>query len=225
MSASMIDFTFFIFLIWTTLITGFTSSFTHVISGPDHLAAVTPLAIDSNKNAGWIGVLWGTGHILGMGIIGILFSIFREMIPIEAIASVSEQMVAFVLIGVGIWALVNHNSTTARVSKSIELKRLGRFAIKSNFFVSLAIGFIHGLAGVVHFALLLPALVLDTKLESVSYFFGFIIGTIGAMALYSLLIGRVVHSSHRKIVLIKVIRIVGALFAILVGIYWLQLSF
>ena len=68
------------------------------------------------------------------------------MITIEAIASARKQLVTFVLIGVGIWALVKQNSITAQVSKNIEHRRSNHFDIK-RFFLLLAIGFIHGWAG------------------------------------------------------------------------------
>lgn len=87
------------------IIAGTLASMLHVISGPDHLAAVTPLAIDSKKKAWKIGLFWGIGHLLGMLIIGVLFLIFKDVIPVESISGYSEQMVAIVLIGIGLWAI------------------------------------------------------------------------------------------------------------------------
>ena len=78
------------------------ASILHVLAGPDHLAAVTPFAIESKRKAWKVGLYWGLGHLAGMICIGILFYFFRELIPIEKISEFSEQLVGFVLIVIGI---------------------------------------------------------------------------------------------------------------------------
>ena len=84
---------------------GLITSMLHVISGPDHLAAVTPFAIESKKKAWKIGLSWSVGHLAGMMAIGVLFTAFGELIPIESISQYSEQLVGLVLVGVGIAAI------------------------------------------------------------------------------------------------------------------------
>ena len=54
------------------LFAGIIAAVLHVISGPDHLAAVTPFAVESKKKAWKIGLFWGFGHIGGMLLIGII---------------------------------------------------------------------------------------------------------------------------------------------------------
>ena len=76
----------------------------HVITGPDHMAAVMPFAVESKKKAWKIGLSWGIGHITSMLAIGIIFMFFKELIPVEKISNHSEQLVGLVLIGIGIWA-------------------------------------------------------------------------------------------------------------------------
>lgn len=88
-----------------TFLTGFIASMAHVATGPDHLAAVTPLAIDSRKKSWVIGFSWGVGHTVGMLLIGALFIVFREFLPVEAISRHSDTVIGFLLIGIGIWAL------------------------------------------------------------------------------------------------------------------------
>tara|TARA_R110001583_G_scaffold87599_3_gene228314 strand:+ start:1903 stop:2646 length:744 start_codon:yes stop_codon:yes gene_type:complete len=85
------------------LFAGILAAMLHVISGPDHLAAVTPFAIESKKKAWKVGLFWGIGHLLGMLSIGALFLAFKELIPIEKISQHSEQFVGFVLITLGLW--------------------------------------------------------------------------------------------------------------------------
>jgi cytochrome c biogenesis protein CcdA len=88
------------------LFAGIIAAVLHVISGPDHLAAVTPFAIESKKKAWKVGLFWGIGHLTGMLFIGILFLIFKEFIPIEKISEYSEKLVGVVLIILGIWIFV-----------------------------------------------------------------------------------------------------------------------
>ncbi len=89
-----------------TFLTGFIASVAHVATGPDHLAAVTPLAIDSRKKSWIVGLLWGLGHTVGMLLIGLLFILFKELLPIEAISEYSDTVIGFLLIGIGSWALL-----------------------------------------------------------------------------------------------------------------------
>lgn len=88
-----------------TFLTGFIASVAHVATGPDHLAAVAPLAIDSRKRSWMIGLSWGIGHTLGMMLIGFLFILFKEFLPIEAISKHSDMVIGFLLIGIGSWAI------------------------------------------------------------------------------------------------------------------------
>ena len=87
-------------------LTGFIASIAHVVTGPDHLAAIGPLAIDSRKKSWMIGFSWGLGHTLGLLLIGLLFIQFKEFLPIGAISKHSDTVIGFLLIGIGSWALL-----------------------------------------------------------------------------------------------------------------------
>jgi len=80
------------------LFTGIVAAMVHVVSGPDHLAAVTPLAIESKKKSWSVGLSWGLGHTFGMLIIGILFVLFKQYIDIDVISAYGEIIVGFLLI-------------------------------------------------------------------------------------------------------------------------------
>jgi len=229
------------------LLAGTLASMLHVISGPDHLAAVTPLVIETKRKAWKIGLSWGLGHLIGMLLIGVLFLVFKDFIPIETISEYSEQMVAIVLIGVGLWAFYrifkapkthkhphihtekdayihihkhehNHNDAHHHTHKKV---------VKQNVISSFGIGFLHGLAGVAHFLLLLPVLGFENQFEGVQYVIGFAIGTILAMSTYALIVGRLAEYSKQQHneTFFKGIRFAGGLFAIVIGFYWLYLSF
>lgn len=226
----------------TTLFSAILASTLHVISGPDHLAAVTPLAISSQRKGWKIGLMWGIGHLLGMLLIGILFLLFKKVIPVDVISAYSEQLVAIVLIVVGLWAFYRifkekkkhhhphmhsdgethiHTYTSSAESHTHKKK------IKQNTLSSLGIGFLHGLAGVAHFILLLPVLAFETKLEGIQYIIGFAIGTVLAMTAYALILGNIASYSKKANdpLFFKGIRFAGGLFAVVIGIYWLYLTF
>lgn len=229
------------------LFTGILASMLHVISGPDHLAAVTPLVIETKRKAWKIGLAWGFGHLLGMLLIGVLFLIFKDFIPVDAISKYSEQMVAIILIIVGVWAFYRifkspkthqHPHIHAEEESYIHIHKHNHHhnkehehthknIVKQNVFSSFGIGFLHGLAGVAHFILLLPILGFGSKIDGVQYIIGFAIGTVLAMSTYAFVIGKIATYSKKghNDTFFKGIRFSGGLFAIVIGIYWLYLSF
>lgn len=226
----------------TILFSAILASILHVISGPDHLAAVTPLAISSQRKGWKIGLVWGFGHLIGMLLIGVLFLLFKDLIPIEAISGYSEQLVAIVLIIVGLWAFYrifnekkkhkhphthSDGSTHIHTYENTNDEHFHKKKMKQNVLSSLGIGFIHGLAGVAHFILLLPVLAFETKFEGVQYIMGFAIGTVTAMTAYAFILGNIARLSKNANdpLFFKGIRFAGGLFAIVIGVYWLYLTF
>lgn len=222
-------------MIFSPLFIGFSTSTLHVLTGPDHLAAVTPLAVYEKDNVWRIGTLWGIGHILGMLILGSVFMMFREVLPLENIEKYSEQIVAIVLIGIGVWALYTYfrlNKLIATNPSKEELKKDALEEIgledeknrKSNFAI-FGIGILHGLAGISHFFLLLPTLGYETHLKSLLYFVGFAAGSIFAMTTYTWVIALLTRNSRSNRYLLSAIRLVGSIFAISVGLYLLYTSY
>jgi len=227
------------------LITGLIASMAHVISGPDHLAAVTPLAIESKKKSWIIGFFWGIGHTLGALIIGVLFLIFRNFIKVEVISKYSEQIVGLVLIAIGVWAIfrvirenkldlyghthnhphVHSDSQTHSHSHTHGHSHLHDLH-KQNIITSLSVGIIHGLAGVSHIFGILPTLALPSKIDAVFYLGGFALGTIVVMILYSFVLGMISHkiSEKNKTRVLRRVKIAGGILAIGVGIYWILTS-
>lgn len=225
------------------LTAGLLAAMLHVITGPDHLAAVTPFAIESKKKAWKIGLFWGIGHLAGMLSIGILFTLFKNLIPVDRISQHSEQLVGLVLIGVGIWAFykifktesvhkhlhvhsenapVIHKHPHEHVHELTHQHSHPKKLNQSNF-ASFSIGFLHGLAGIAHFLLFIPVLGFDTLTSSLLYIGGFGIGILVAMTAYAFVIGKIasVSKNGHNEAFFKGIRLAGGLFAIAIGIYWL----
>jgi ABC-type nickel/cobalt efflux system permease component RcnA len=195
-------------------LTGLAASSLHVVSGPDHLAAITPLAIENRKKSWLVGFTWGLGHTIGVGIIGLLFILFRDLIPVETISAYSEQIVGVLLIVIGLW--IFYRIFTNKPHRKIETK-------KDDVWTALGIGVIHGVAGVSHLIGILPSLALPTRADSISYVLGFGIGTVLTMVAYSAIMGmlsqRAAKKNHKKLLL--GIRIAGSSIAVLVGIFWI----
>ena len=227
-----------------SIFAGLTASMIHVISGPDHLAAVTPFAIESKRKAWKVGLFWGIGHILGMLSIGVLFLLFKEYIPLEEISESSEFLVGIVLVGLGIWVLLKmyrgerkhshihvHNDGNPIIHEhghEHETDSHGKHAhehpnIRQTLIGSLTIGFMHGLAGIAHFILLLPVIGFETRTDSVLYIVGFALGTIIAMIAFALVIGKLAAYSFKEHhnTFFKGIQLASGLFAIVIGVYWM----
>ena len=200
---------------------GSIASMIHVISGPDHLAAVTPIAIETESKAWRVGLFWGLGHLLGMLLIGVLFLAFKAYIPVESISAVSEQLVAFMLIGVGVWSfyqIYNRKKNSRSHAKAIHTN--------PSTLSSIGIGVLHGFAGVAHFIFLLPVLGFETQFQSAQYLIGFAIGTVMAMTAYTFVLEKITVGTRRfnNANLITGVRLAGGLFAIVIGFYWLYLN-
>ncbi len=227
------------------LIIGITTAIVHVVSGPDHLAAVAPLVFETKKKHWKIGFLWGIGHILGMLTIGVLFYLFKDFIPINTVSYYSEQLTGVILIGLGIWIFyrIRHEKSNHKHFHLHNEKEKGNYihthkhehkekehvhnyskrGIKKNNFTATFIGIIHGFAGISHFLLMLPVLGYESKIESLQYIIGFGAGTIFAMIVFTVITGRLhkIQSDKNSKYLLLNLRFLGALAAITVGVFWI----
>ena len=225
-------------------LTGILMSSVHVVTGPDHLAAVTPLAIENRKKAWHIGFFWGLGHVLGMLGIGGLYLTFREIIHVEKISGYSEYLVGIVLIGIGTWAIIKsvkhfhshhiHPHYHAEPVPQIHIHRHGhedefehihehQKISRQNSITAILIGTLHGFAGISHFLIILPTLAFSSISDSVIYLSGFAVGTVITMVSYALILGLVAQKTANfpKSKVFRNLRIVAGSLAIAVGIWWL----
>jgi ABC-type nickel/cobalt efflux system permease component RcnA len=224
--------------------TGLLMSALHVITGPDHLAAVTPLAIENKKKAWHIGFFWGIGHVVGMMLIGGLYLIFRELIDVRVISGYSEYLVGIVLIGIGSWSILkvyihihtrhkhpHYHTTPVPIVHVHSHQHENEFVHdhthdrlkRQNNITALGVGTLHGFAGISHFLLILPTLAMPTIFDSLIYLFGFIAGTILTMVSYALIMGFVAvrSANFQNSRIFSNLRIIAGVLAILVGIFWL----
>jgi hypothetical protein len=212
------------------VVTGALAGLFHVLSGPDHLAAVTPLAVDDRRR-GWIaGWTWGIGHASGVVVVAVIAVLARELLPpIDVISAWGERVVGAALIGVGLWAFrrsvrlepsphkhgrVSHNHLHVQAGPAW-VRRLG------HAHASFCMGVLHGVAGSAHFFGVLPALALPSEGAALVYIGAFGIGTIAAMTAFAAAVGLIGVSTGRNTRLHRAMMTAAAFLAVLVGGAWL----
>ena len=177
-----------------TAITGAFAGLFHVLAGPDHLAAVGPLALDDRRR-GWLaGWTWGIGHASGVVLVAALAILFRDLLPpVDSISAWSERLVGAALIAVGLWAL----RRSARVQPAphahgaishdhLHVQAGPRWMrCIGHAHTAFCLGVLHGIAGTSHFVGVLPALALPTRAGALTYIVAFGAGTVAAMTAFA----------------------------------------
>ena len=195
----------------TVILAGLLAGFVHVLSGPDHLAAIAPYAVQGKVHAWKTGVRWGFGHSAGVLGVGLLAMFARHAFPLELMSAWAERGVGVVLIGIGIWAL---RKAFRFGSAKSPTHAHGREAF--------AVGTVHGLAGSSHLLGVLPALALPTDAAAATYLILFGIGTVAAMAAFSSAVGWI--SNHRRASALRsqnALLATCAICSMAVGAFWL----
>jgi len=206
--------------------TGFAAGLLHVFVGVDHLAALAPIAVKDPSRATLTGAKWGFGHGLGVLIIGGLGLAFRNVIDIDAASAWAEFAVGFMLIAIGIWAIVKsrrvevHQHSHDHNEKAHEHLHAHPSGDATHRHAALGVGLLHGMAGSGHLFGVLPALALPTN-EAVFYLLAYLVAAVGGMAGFGFFIGRISQSGGPE----RVTRLMfgSGVVAIVVGVTWLFL--
>jgi hypothetical protein len=212
------------------IVTGALAGFVHVLAGPDHLAAVMPMAV-AGRERGWLsGWTWGVGHASGVVLVAMLAVLLRDALPpVDAISAWSERIVGAALIAVGLWALRRSTQMRAAThahgviahrhlhieSGPVWLRRLG------HPHASFCLGVLHGVAGSSHFFGVLPALALPSMTASLIYIAAFGVGTVAAMTGFAAAIGTAVIRLPNGAFPQRAMMVAAAVLAITVGAVWL----
>lgn len=223
------------------LLTGATAGIAHVLSGPDHLAALAPMAATRRRAAWMSGLFWSMGHAGGVIGIGVLSIWLREALPLDMISSWGERLVGIVLIGIGIWGLKKaltkrlhahehtHGGWThshvhwhdAHSSHTLGQPAAHRHGVNHSH-AAMGLGCLHGLAGGSHFLSVLPALAFPSALQALGYLGAYGAGTVVAMVGFSSLIGELARRfSFNHAQAHSVFLALCSLLAVGVGGYWL----
>jgi len=219
-------------------ISGLIAGLIHVWSGPDHLAAIAPLAVRHPRRA-WIpGVRWGVGHSAGVAVIGLLLLWLRDALPMDLLSSWGERMVGVMLLGIGFWGLrkafknqVHTHEHEHGGDRHVHVHVHSHGHPKENLVAhrhthaAFGIGILHGLAGSSHFLGVLPTLAFPTTLEAVAYLAAFGLGTVLSMATFSSAMGLVAtRCSAGSARTYRHLMSASSVAAMGVGIFWLAAS-
>jgi len=212
------------------LLTGALAGLFHVLSGPDHLAAVAPLAVDG-RNRGWVaGWTWGVGHASGVVLVAVLAILLRDALPpLDLLSAWSERLVGGALIGLGFWALRRSARVQPAPHRHGQLSHHhlhvqagpGWFRRLGHAHASFCLGVLHGVAGSSHFFGVLPALGLPTRSAALLYIGAFGVGTIVAMTVFAAVVGSVTIRTLNGPRVHRAMMTAAALLAIVVGGVWL----
>ena len=180
-----------------TLFSGALAGLVHVLAGPDHLAAVAPMALADRRRGWYAGFTWGVGHTSGVITVATLAVLLRDLLPpIELISAWSERLVGAALIAVGLWALRHAlqigdapHVHDGGAHEHVHVQRRAGAGRVGHAHASFLMGVLHGVAGSSHFLGVLPALALPTRTASLAYIAAFGIGSVAAMTGFGAAIG------------------------------------
>jgi ABC-type nickel/cobalt efflux system permease component RcnA len=194
-------------------LTGIAAGLVHVLTGPDHLAALTPLAASRPRQSVRAGVEWGLGHTGGVALVALLGILLRGLLPLDRLSSWSERGVGVVLIAIGIWGL--RSALSSRMHAHVHdhdghphahvhvhtqphtASPISNTPPHRHSHAAFGVGILHGLAGSSHFLGVLPALALPSAAAAGMYVLGFGSGSVAAMAAYSACVGAIALRTHR----------------------------
>lgn len=211
----------------------------HVWSGPDHLAAVAPLAVRRRK-CSWIdGVRWGFGHSAGVAVVGLLLLWVRDQLPLDLLSTWGERLVGVVLFGIGLWACrkamqnkIHTHEHEHEGERHVHIHaHPGQLPHEHSeahrhTHAAFGIGLLHGLAGSSHLLGVLPALGFPTRLQAMSYLGAFGAATIVSMGMFSWAMGLLAAGcASRGERVYRGLMGCCAVTAMIMGCSWLILSF
>jgi hypothetical protein len=215
-----------------TLLTGALAGLFHVLSGPDHLAAVAPLAV-ADRRRGWLaGWTWGIGHAAGVVVVAGLAILLRDALPVALISSWSERLVGVALIGIGVWAFrrsvrlvaaphahgaVSHEHLHVQAGP-MWMRRIG------HAHASFYLGILHGVAGSSHFMGVLPALALPSRTTALLYIVAFGVGTVAAMTAFAAAAGSAGWRWRHAAATQRVMMQAAGTLAVAIGAWWLVIG-
>lgn len=167
----------------SVLTLGFILGIKHAVE-PDHVIAVSTIASQSKKlwQASLSGVFWGIGHTATLFVTGIILILMKNNIS-EKWSMSLEFLVGMMLVYLGIVSILS-----IRKSKEEIHSHTHKLNKRSSYTKSLAIGFVHGLAGSAAMVLLTMSTV-HSVWQGALYILFFGLGTIIGMLLCTTVIG------------------------------------
>lgn len=183
-------------------IAGFLAGCVHVLSGPDHLAAVAPLAVEGRRRSWLTGLRWGLGHATGVAVVGLFWLLLRDILSLDLLSSWSERILGVVLIGIGLWGLRNAfrrrvhvhehaHGDVRHVHVHVHDAEVPHAHAEAHVHghAAFAVGTLHGFAGSSHVLGVLPALAFPTHAQAAAYVGSFAVGSVLGMSVFAWSVG------------------------------------
>lgn len=175
---------------------GLAAGIIHVLTGPDHLGAIAPLAASKRQRAWTIGVRWGLGHSLGVVALGLVAAVLGQRLALDpsatgdALSAGSERAVGVMLLAIaawGFWRLRQQGATASTHAHNPDGSHPPASPDNATTrpYAPYAIGLLHGCAGGSHLLAILVVLAFPTLAGVVSYLAAFVVGSVAAMALFA----------------------------------------
>lgn len=217
--------------------TGLAAGSAHVVTGPDHLAAVLPLAVGARKRAATIGALWGLGHGVAVIVLATLGRWLLGPMQIHTLSGASETLVGVLLVGLGIWTLhrsrllvvhshrhdhAHDEGDHQHVHVHVADRTVGRpehparGEHRAHHHGAFGFGLIHGAAGAGHLFGVLPSLAMGPT-DAAVYLAAYFIGAVLAMTAFAAGVGRLTGNPKRLPQLLSA----AGVASVLVGVFWL----
>ncbi len=214
------------------LFAGLVAGAAHVITGPDHLAALAPIAVDSPKRATRLGFMWGFGHGIGVVLLGVLGLVTSSWLDLALLSAWAEFIVGFALIVVGVWALKrassiiihthahdhdNDNDGHSHYHLHTSDQNHDEVAHRGHSHAAFAVGMFHGAAGTGHLLGVLPSLALPAE-EAVVYLTAYLVAAVLSMAGFGAVLGKMIKK--QGIVQLRRVMFGVAGLAVAIGTAW-----
>lgn len=210
------------------LFIGLAAGLFHVLSGPDHLSAIAPLASVEQQRVWSIGLRWGLGHSLGVVLIGLIAALVGQLVAIGPLSDGCERLVGVMLLAIGLWGFYRlrrmMGPSTATAGHSHEHPHPHPTmtpSSKHRRFAPYAIGILHGCAGSSHLLGILLALAFPTFAGVMVYLAGFVVGTLLAMTAFAAGIGWLATAGRLSPRFQHGLVAVSSLCTCAIGCYWL----
>ncbi len=214
-----------------TILSGLVAGAAHVVTGPDHLAALAPIAVQDPGRAAKLGFRWGLGHGIGVLLLGLLGMFARDWVAVEALSTWAEVCVGFVLVIVGGWALMRATKLVVHSHEHghddgghahlhVHASDEDHDAVdahKGHNHAAFFVGALHGAAGTGHLLGLLPSLALPPA-QAALYLGAYFISAVGAMVAFGGLMGALVK--RRGVAMLRGVMVTSSVVAIVLGFYW-----
>ena len=198
-----------------------------MFSGPDHLAALAPIAVESPSKASRIGAYWGFGHGLGVVIVGGVGLVLRSFVDIAAWSKWAEFGVGFLLLAVGGWAIWKasrieiHSHGHGHDDASHDHVHAHEEDSHRHSHAALGIGLLHGMAGSGHIFGVIPALALPTE-QAVVYLVSYLVAAVLAMGGFAYVLGALAQKGGA--IWVRRLMFGSGVLAIGVGVVWIANS-